>query len=74
VAFQSIASPTEHFLATSDPAELADYADDGHLVSADTAESSVDLGLGGQSRTLIDGDEFGSPSCDDDAQIELDIA
>jgi type IV secretory pathway VirB4 component len=71
VAFQSIASPTEHFLATSDPAELAD---NGHPVSADTAESSVDLGLGGQSRTLIDGDEFGSPSCDDDAQIELDIA
>ncbi|MDX6295959.1 MAG: hypothetical protein QOH50_5212 [Kribbellaceae bacterium] len=71
VAFQSIASPTEHFLATSDPAELAD---NGHLVSADTAESTVDLGLGGQSRTLIDGDEFGAPSCDDDAQIELDIA
>ena len=71
VAFQSIASPTEHFLATSDPAELAD---NGHLASADTAESSVDLGLVGQSRTLIDGDEFGSPSCDGDAQIELDIA
>ncbi|MFJ8813810.1 VirB4 family type IV secretion system protein [Amycolatopsis thermoflava] len=28
VAFQSVASPTEHHLITSDPAELADQADD----------------------------------------------
>ena len=27
VAFQSIASPTEHYLVTSSPAELAAYAD-----------------------------------------------
>lgn len=39
VAFQSIASPVEHRLVTSDPAELAEYAD-----SAQESESSfVDL-------------------------------
>ena len=64
VAFQSIASPTEHYLVTSNPAELAAYND-----TADTAEpideaeaAFVDLG--------IDGDEFGS----DDDQVHLDAA
>ncbi|MFD9735695.1 VirB4 family type IV secretion system protein [Umezawaea sp. NPDC059074] len=39
VAFQSIASPTEHHLVTSNPAELAEYADD----PADADTSFVDL-------------------------------
>ncbi len=61
VAFQSIASPTEHYLVTSNPAELAAYADDTEPV--DEAESAfVDLG--------VDGDEFGF----DDSQIHLDDA
>ncbi|MBY8850940.1 ATP-binding protein, partial [Saccharothrix sp. MB29] len=44
VAFQSIASPTEHYLVTSDPAELAAYADlTGPDDGADAA--FVDLGF-----------------------------
>ncbi|XVS62033.1 VirB4 family type IV secretion system protein [Actinosynnema sp. CA-299493] len=44
VAFQSIASPTEHYLVTSDPAELAAYANAaGTDEEADAA--FVDLGL-----------------------------
>ncbi|MFS8104685.1 DUF87 domain-containing protein [Lentzea alba] len=63
VAFQSIASPTEHYLVTSNPAELAAYADTAEpLDEADAA--FVDLGF--------DGDEFGSDSGDD--QIHLDAA
>ncbi|ANZ35972.1 conjugal transfer protein TraC [Lentzea guizhouensis] len=64
VAFQSIASPTEHYLVTSNPAELAAYADTAEPV--DEADAAfVDLGF--------DGDEFGSDSGDDD-QIHLDAA
>jgi hypothetical protein len=63
VAFQSIASPTEHYLVTSNPAELAAYADTAEPV--DEAEAAfVDLGF--------DGDEFGSDS--DDDQVHLDAA
>ncbi|NUT51433.1 MAG: DUF87 domain-containing protein [Saccharothrix sp.] len=62
VAFQSIASPTEHYLVTSNPAELAAYADTAEPV--DEAEAAfVDLGF--------DGDEFGSG---DDDQVHLDAA
>jgi len=39
VAFQSIASPVEHHLVTSDPAELAEYAE----ASPDLENSFVDL-------------------------------
>lgn len=74
VAFQAIASPTEHYLVTSDPAELADYANDAHAASADTAGSYVDLGFVGDSHTTIDGDEFGSYSQGSDPQIDLDAA
>ncbi|WP_158853149.1 VirB4 family type IV secretion system protein [Saccharothrix deserti] len=64
VAFQSIASPTEHYLVTSNPAELAAYANTAEPV--DEAEAAfVDLGF--------DGDEFGSDSGDDD-QVHLDAA
>ncbi|GAA3863660.1 hypothetical protein GCM10022243_32730 [Saccharothrix violaceirubra] len=63
VAFQSIASPTEHYLVTSNPAEIAAYADTAEPVDeADTA--FVDLGF--------DEDEFDSDSGDD--QIHLDAA
>ncbi|CRK55158.1 TrsE-like protein [Alloactinosynnema sp. L-07] len=63
VAFQSIASPTEHYLVTSNPAELAAYADTAEPV--DEAEAAfVDLDF--------DGDEFGSDS--DDDQVHLDAA
>ena len=74
VAFQSIASPTEHFLATSDPAELADYANDADGASADTTGSSVDLGFVGECDAPIEGDEFGFHSQGGDAQIDLDPA
>ncbi|WP_033440861.1 VirB4 family type IV secretion system protein [Saccharothrix sp. NRRL B-16314] len=63
VAFQSIASPTEHYLVTSDPAELAAYADTAGPV--DEAEAAfVDLGF--------DGDEFGSDSDDDQVHLDAD--
>ncbi|PSL57018.1 uncharacterized protein DUF87 [Saccharothrix carnea] len=65
VAFQSIASPTEHYLVTSNPAELAAYADTAEPV--DEAEAAfVDLG--------VDGDEFGSDTDFGDDQIHLDAA
>ncbi|MGH3857863.1 MAG: conjugal transfer protein TraC, partial [Pseudonocardiaceae bacterium] len=74
VAFQAIASPTEHCLVTSDPAELADYANDADSARADIAGSYVDLGSVGDSHTPIDGDEFGSYSQGSDPQIDLDAA
>jgi type IV secretory pathway VirB4 component len=72
VAFQAIASPTEHRLVTSDPAELADYSTDEHR--ANTTASYVDLGFMGESHSPVDGDEFGSYSDGDDGQIILDAA
>jgi type IV secretory pathway VirB4 component len=66
VAFQSIASPTEHYLVTSDPAELADSE------HCDAGTAYVNLGLSGQSDTPIEGDEFGAHSTSDGTQIELD--
>ena len=72
VAFQAIASPTEHCLATSDPAELADYPHDADFTSTDPAGSYVDLGFVEQSHP--DGDEFGSHSDGGDVQIDLGAA
>jgi len=71
VAFQAIASPTEHCLATSDPAELADYPNDD-LPHTDPAGSYVDLGFVDQSHP--DGDEFGAYSDGGDVQIDLEAA
>lgn len=65
VAFHTIASPTEHDLVTSDPAELAD------LAHCDAGTAYVDLGLVDPSDTPIQGDEFSSPSSEG-TQIELD--
>jgi hypothetical protein len=72
VAFQSIASPTEHCLVTSNPAELAGYAADADPSESDDEQSFVDLGFAGEQAYAADGDELGSFSADDD--IELDAA
>ncbi|MFD5089135.1 VirB4 family type IV secretion system protein [Amycolatopsis thailandensis] len=73
VAFQSIASPTEHYLVTSNPAELAGYAADVDPSESDTEEKSfVDLGFASEQAYAAQGDEFGSFGADDD--IELDAA
>ncbi|MFE2755421.1 VirB4 family type IV secretion system protein [Actinosynnema sp. NPDC059335] len=66
VAFQSIASPTEHYLVTSNPAELAAYNDTSDTGGpVDEGEAAfVDLGF--------DGDEFGSDT--DFDQVHLDAA
>lgn len=73
VAFHSIASPTEHYLVTSNPAELAGYAADVDPGDADTEEQSfVDLGFASEQAYAAEGDEFGSFDADDD--IELDAA
>jgi type IV secretory pathway VirB4 component len=65
VAFHAIASPTEHDLVTTDPAELVDSA------HRDTHTAYIDLGLVDSSDIPIHGDEFGSPSSEE-TQIELD--
>ncbi|RSM34917.1 DUF87 domain-containing protein [Amycolatopsis balhimycina DSM 5908] len=73
VAFQSIASPTEHYLVTSNPAELAGYAADVDPGESDAEEQSfVDLGFASEQAYAAQGDEFGSFGADDD--IELDAA
>jgi type IV secretory pathway VirB4 component len=72
VAFQSIASPTEHYLVTSNPAELAGYAENTDIGDADTARSYVDLGFADGPPPASDGDEFGSAG--PDGHIELDAA
>jgi hypothetical protein len=70
VAFEAIASPTEHYLVTSNPAELAGYAENADIGDADTEQSYVDLGFADDTRQA--GDEFGS--ADIDEHIELDAA
>jgi len=68
VAFQSTASPTEHHLVTSNPAELAAYADTAEV--GEQADSAfVDLGFDGDGYRA-DGDESGS----DADEIHLDAA
>jgi type IV secretory pathway VirB4 component len=72
VAFHAIASPTEHVLVTSDPAELADYAvEDGIDASPDADDAYVDLGVAAD-QTTASTDDFGFPEGDD--QIDLDSA
>ncbi|MGW4115248.1 VirB4 family type IV secretion system protein [Actinosynnema sp. NPDC004786] len=68
VAFQSIASPTEHYLVTSNPAELAAYNDTSDTGGpVDDGEATfVDLGF--------DGDEFGSDTDFGHDQVHLDAA
>ncbi|GGN23762.1 hypothetical protein GCM10011609_76760 [Lentzea pudingi] len=71
VAFQSIASPTEHYLVTSDPAELAGYAADADPIGeSDDEQSFVDLGFADQQAYAADGDEFGSFGAEDDLDLD----
>jgi hypothetical protein len=72
VAFQSIASPTEHYLVTSNPAELAGYADNADAGESDAEQSYVDLGFADEASQPGEGDEFGSFGEGD--HIELDAA
>jgi type IV secretory pathway VirB4 component len=78
VAFQSLASPTENFLVTTDPAELARFAEhdpdatDSGLADAyidlgptDTADSFDAVAVGADAE--FDGNEF-----DDTGQVDLD--
>jgi hypothetical protein len=66
VAFQALSSPTEHYLVTSSPAELAEYAD----YAPDTIDGAsdgayVDLGLADDDTTVngtdLDADERHAP-------------
>jgi type IV secretory pathway VirB4 component len=54
VAFHAVASPTEHYLATTDPAELADNA---HGPNPDTPAAYVDLGFANESGSYSEGGE-----------------
>jgi len=74
VAFQATASPTEHFLATSDPAELADDTGDTDLVTPNIAESCFDLGFASEPDAPLGDDAFAFPFDHGDGQIELDVA
>ncbi|WP_307818420.1 ATP-binding protein [Streptomyces sp. MBT62] len=56
VAFQSVASPTEHYLVTTDPAELAAYTDSG--ASAEADGNFVDLEVTDSPDDAVSGDEF----------------
>ncbi len=77
VAFQSLASPTENFLVTTDPAELARFADeDPDATDSGLADAYIDLGpadtadsadLGADAE--LDGDGF-----NDAGQVDLDPA
>jgi hypothetical protein len=64
VAFQSIASPAEHCLVTSSPAEIAEYSD----TSSGIESSFVELDADEDSVIADSFDEDGAP------QIELDAA
>ncbi|HEX4103516.1 MAG TPA: DUF87 domain-containing protein [Pseudonocardiaceae bacterium] len=72
VAFQSIASPTEHYLVTSNPAELAAYTDTTNTGDSDVGQSYVDLGFTDESPQTAETDQFGSSNPDD--HIELNAA
>ncbi|QFU86756.1 VirB4 family type IV secretion system protein [Amycolatopsis sp. YIM 10] len=74
VAFQSLASVTENFLVTTDPAELARFADEEpDATDSGLADAYLDLGpadtaaLGADAE--LDGDGF-----DDAGQVDLDPA
>ncbi|MFJ3779823.1 VirB4 family type IV secretion system protein [Streptomyces sp. NPDC090075] len=61
VAFHALASPTEHFLVTTDPAELTAYAESGASTTGDGAFLDLEA-------ADPDAEEFGS---DSGAQIDL---
>ncbi|MEV0318172.1 VirB4 family type IV secretion system protein [Streptomyces sp. NPDC050658] len=66
VAFHSVASPTEHFLVTTNPAELASYAEQ-EMATAATDGSFLEFEAAGGDTDLTGPDE--SP----DGQIQLDL-
>ncbi|MFD8493889.1 VirB4 family type IV secretion system protein [Amycolatopsis sp. NPDC059657] len=69
VAFQTLASRTENFLVTTDPAELAAFAEkDPARTDSSLSEAYVDLGPA-DSTTAQRGDEF-----DDTGSVDLDSA
>lgn len=79
VAFQSLASPQENALITTDPAELARYADHADTGESDSDQSYVDLGWAHDTTghttdasPAAGAHEFGSSDPDD--QIDLDVA
>jgi hypothetical protein len=84
VAFQTIASPTEHYLVTSNPAELAAYHDPGTTDTSDSTDDNaayVDLGFDTDDDANlphpVDSSVFGSGefgSGHGDNQITLDVA
>ncbi|TVT23027.1 DUF87 domain-containing protein [Amycolatopsis rhizosphaerae] len=58
VAFQALASPAEHHLATSNPAELAEYASDNETGdSLDAEQPYLDLGFAAEHIDLDSGTE-----------------
>ncbi|MEU6355694.1 DUF87 domain-containing protein [Streptomyces sp. NPDC047072] len=57
VAFQAVASPTEHYLVTTDPAELATYAEDDTSMTVD--ESFLDLEAAGPAADAFEGGTSG---------------
>ncbi|MGH4009916.1 MAG: VirB4 family type IV secretion system protein [Pseudonocardiaceae bacterium] len=71
VAFQAIASPVEHSLVTSNPAELADWAETGDAADSGSEHAYLDLGPATENYTPIEGEEFGS-SKTENTSIELD--
>jgi hypothetical protein len=71
VAFQAISSPTEHYLVTSNPAELADYAENGDFTDSGAGHTYVDLGPALEDHTRVEGDEFGSEA-PDTAHLDLE--
>ncbi|MGH3794476.1 MAG: VirB4 family type IV secretion system protein [Pseudonocardiaceae bacterium] len=69
VTFAASASPTEHFLATSDPAELADHAAKADPPPAGIDHSYLDLGpatedrsWGGEDSSWVGDEEFDTES------------
>ncbi|MFC8676876.1 VirB4 family type IV secretion system protein [Streptomyces griseorubiginosus] len=57
VAFHAVASPTEHYLITTDPAELATYAEDDTSMTVDG--SYVDLEAARSAAEAFEGDSSG---------------
>ncbi|MFC5107438.1 hypothetical protein [Kibdelosporangium philippinense] len=72
MAFQSIASPTEHYLVTSNPAELAGYAADPDASESDTERPFVDVDFPDEPQFAGEEDEFGAFGAAE--HIPLDVA
>ncbi len=75
VAFQALSSPTEHFLVTSSPAELAEYAERaGETVNGASGGAYVDLGPADDETTVnavdLDADQ---PDTPDAGQTRIDL-